>query len=917
MVGGLIANTSDQDFFFFDAVDGQTFALAFAGLAETNPGVTVYDPQGVVLSTNRSGTGAQQTISETGRHYFSLSPTNSLGSAVGEYAFTIDLLDNAPLFTERGDTFADADDLVTGFSGSFVSTLDSTSDRDLFRFEIDDIEFLRFNLRFSNEEAIVESGKDLRIYNELGQQIVYSPNGTISTEVDDALVPGTYYLEVLANSPIGPGTYALDYSTITNFSLQRDRAVHFMDFDSNDPYLGFNRVAPYAVPAAIDYYTGSFESRYGVYEVDVTRDRPVDGKERVASGIGDFGNIGAGGFGGGGRGLRSSNGNTVNNALETSANSLSKLATALVMHEFGHGVGLPHARDIQALMSYVGTSEYLPVGQTYAFQGTDSRRPQNQVYDVRDYLDFTLQPGAQVYVPESTESAGDVPLDSFLREMSIDFEPDAVYTTQSRPTDVVSGDFNGDGRPDVAVATTAAATNGLEVYLTQTDGTLGAPTFPPIPGTFQWWADPLEVADFNRDSIDDIAFINATTREIGVLISNQDGTFTAATPAGLQGSANSLAVSDFNADGNLDVVVTLPATDQLQVHLGNGDGTFVGDLLTVDVGERPHGVATGDFDGDGNQDVVSANLDSDDMTIWFGDGLGDFSRRFIVAAGDGPDSVVSGDFNDDGIDDAAVVYRGDREVEIFYGSIRRQLIPALSFDTRTSTSYIAIDDIDVDGVEDLIIGGRGDTLKYMLGSSDGTFTRPISVQTGNGEALGVAADFDGDGVSEMAVTNYFGDTLTIVDTPAEDTLNDRVVVFGAIDDDGDVDEYTIDVAADQRMTFDIESAEFQNPLDAIITVFSSSGSVLGSNDDGIDGKHRNRQRRPLPRHDVQRERHRHDPRRGQERFGGGTTASRSRPAARLRPSVRPSSQCSPTTRRPTTPPARSLSSWTAWSTRPP
>ena len=386
----------------------------------------------------------------------------------------VDLVDDAQTFLGTIDGFESAGNLDTNsYRGNFVGLLDGVSDRDLFQFEIDDIEFLRFDLQFSGNEQIVESGKEMRIYNALGQEIIHSPSGRISTEVDDALVPGTYYLEVLADSPIGSGAYAIEYLTVTNFSLQRDNAVHFMDFDSDDPYLGFNRVAAYAVPEAIDYYRGTFDSRFDVYDVETTRVKPVQGKERVASGIGDFGDIGAGGFGGGGRGIRSSNGNTVNNALETSADVLRRLTTTTVNHEFGHATGLPHARDVQAFMSYVGTAEYLPVGGTYAFQGTDSRRPGNQVYDVRDYLDFVLQPGSQVYVSEQTENAGAVPLDSYLREMSIDYSPTNIYDVGDRTTDVVSGDFNNDGRDDIAIASDTNDT--IEIFIAAADGTLGRP----------------------------------------------------------------------------------------------------------------------------------------------------------------------------------------------------------------------------------------------------------------------------------------------------------------------------------------------------------------------------------------------------------------------------------------------------------
>ncbi|MCS7468168.1 FG-GAP-like repeat-containing protein [Stieleria sp. ICT_E10.1] len=830
---GQLADASEQDVYSLNASAGQTLVVSFAGLQTTSPAVEVLDSLGNVIGENQSGTGIVLQIQDDQQVFVALSGANSSGAVSGDYAMVVDLVDDAQAFPDLGDSFETAGQLdTTSYRGNFVGILDGPSDRDFFQFEIDDIEFLRFDLQLSGSERIVESGKEMRLYNAFGQELIYSPNGRISTEVDDALVPGSYFLEVLADSPIGTGAYAVEYVTITDFSLQRDNAVHFMDFDSTDPYLGFDRVAPYAVPDAIDYYLGTFDSRYGVYDAEATRDKPAAGKERVASGIGNFGDIGAGGFGGGYRGVRSSNGNTVNSALETSATVLRRLTTTTVNHEFGHATGLPHARDVQAFMSYVGTTEYLPVGGTYAFQGTDSRRPGNQVYDVRDYLDFILQPGSQVYVSEQTESTGQVSLDSYLREMSIDYSPTAVHDVGDRPTDVVAGDFNNDGRDDIVMS--SDTDDSLQIFIAAADGTLGAPLTIAAGGNLGWWTDVLEVGDFDNDGDDDIAMIVNGAQRVSVLISNGDGTFAPAFNYPLFGNPNGLHVSDLNDDGILDFAVTVRNDNSIRVYTGDGDGRF-SFLEQLSAGTAPHGVSSGDFDGDGNQDLVTTNFTSDDLTLWYGNGAGGFNRPIVFATGDGPESVTSDDFNNDGRDDLAVVYREDRAVRVFLSDASGLPVQDAFHDTRITTHFISSDDVDQDGFEDLIVGGFGNTLKIQLGSPDGTFTRPISIQTGDGEAVGAVADLDGDGDNELAITNYWEGTLSVVDEPAEATKNDRVVVFAMIDGDRDVDRYTVDVVAGQRFTFDIDSAEFQYPLDGVMSILASDGSLIATSDDATDG----------------------------------------------------------------------------------
>lgn len=832
-VMGRLSDSVEQDFFTLNVRSGQTLVVAFAGLQQSGPAVEVLDSFGNVLGENQSGSGIVLSINADDAISIVLSGQNSSGAIAGDYAMVVDLVDDAQSFAESNDSFESAAPLDTSaYRGNFVGTIEGQSDRDLFEFQIDDIEYLRFDLQLSGREQIVESGKEMRLYNALGQQVIYSPNGRISTEVDDALVPGTYYLEVLADSPIGTGAYAVEYVTITDFSLQRDNAVHFMDFDSTDPYLGFDRVASYAVPEAIEYYIGTFESRFGVYDVQATRDKPADGKERIASGIGDFGDIGAGGYGGGGRGIRSSNGNTVNSARETAATALRRLTTTTVNHEFGHAAGLPHARDVQALMSYVGTAEYLPVGSTYAFQGTDSRRPGNQVYDARDYLDFTLQPGAQVYVSEQTESAGAVGLDNYLKEMSIDYTPTAGMDVGDRPFDVVTGDFNNDGRGDIAVA--SDETDTVEVFITAADGSLGTPLVIAAGGNLGWWTDPLDVGDFDGDGDDDLALTINGLQGLSLLMSNGDGTFAAPLNYSLGARPNGVHVVDLDGDNNLDVVATTSGSNLIHVYRGNGSGLMT-PHLQLPVGSNPHGVTSGDFNGDGVPDLASADFSSDNLSVWLGDGNAGFGQRMVVDTGDGPQGVTSSDFNGDGRDDLAAVYRGDRAVEIFHADVFGDLRSVETHDTRIQTYFLESADIDQDGLQDLIIGGFGNTLKVQLGNADGTFTRPISIQTGNGESMGAVVDLDGDGDNEIVIANYWSGTLSIVDEPVDDTANDRVVVFGDIDTDRDVDQYTIDVAAGQRIRFDIDSAEFQYPLDSIMSVYASDGTLIAQSDDATDG----------------------------------------------------------------------------------
>ena len=124
----------------------------------------------------------------------------------------------------------------------------------------------------------------------------------------------------------------------------------------------------------------------------------------------------------------------------------------------------------------------------------------------------------------------------------------------------VAADFNGDGRLDIAVGSGA-------VLLGKGDGTFQPEVDYPL-------GVPLAVGDFNNDGKPDLIGINSGSGTVSVLLGKGDGTFGFAmnSPAGDVGIAGGLAVGDFNQDGKLDAVAL--TSSGYSILLGNGDGTF-------------------------------------------------------------------------------------------------------------------------------------------------------------------------------------------------------------------------------------------------------------------------------------------------------------------------------------------------------
>jgi hypothetical protein len=170
-------------------------------------------------------------------------------------------------------------------------------------------------------------------------------------------------------------------------------------------------------------------------------------------------------------------------------------------------------------------------------------------------------------------------------------------------------DFNGDGTPDIAVALSIFSGTGNAVNVLLGDG---AGHFTPAAGSpIGVGVDPsnLIAGDFNRDGKPDLALLNFKpdfTPFITVLLGDGRGGFTAVTttvPPGPAGIA--FLPGDFTGDGTLDLALLDSAG--LNVLPGKGDGTF-GPAITTNSLVNGFLRAVGDFNDDGKLDLLVVNF---------------------------------------------------------------------------------------------------------------------------------------------------------------------------------------------------------------------------------------------------------------------------------------------------------------------
>lgn len=330
---------------------------------------------------------------------------------------------------------------------------------------------------------------------------------------------------------------------------------------------------------------------------------------------------------------------------------------------------------------------------------------------------------------------------------------------------VVAGDFNRDGRADIAVA--PAGSNKVTVLLGRGDGSFEAGA------DYRVGNNPVSilVADLKGNGGADLITANSAANTFSVLMGRGDGSFKAAVDFGAGNSPIAVAAGDFDHDGHADLAILNAGDKSISVPLGHGDGTFRA-ALSYPTGLEQKSIAAGDLTGHGLTDLVVTNYCGGDeackgrgtATVMLAETNGGYKLGSTYELGLGPVAAALANVKGTKNLDLVAVNRGDKTLMVMAGKGNGKFGAVETYALSASPRAVFAGDFNGDGRPDLAIAtdcGRSacpeaGSVEVWLGQANGKLAFSASYAVGFSPASIAAGDLRGTGHLDLLVANSCG-----------------------------------------------------------------------------------------------------------------------------------------------------------------
>jgi hypothetical protein len=324
--------------------------------------------------------------------------------------------------------------------------------------------------------------------------------------------------------------------------------------------------------------------------------------------------------------------------------------------------------------------------------------------------------------------------------------------TIDRPNAHVVSDLDGDGVPDLAVASETSDTrfNFVRVLLARGDGTFETPTEYPVGRAPKW----LSVGDLQGDGVPDLVTANDRSDDVSVLLGVGDGTFEPAVSYPCGPAPESVAIADLDGDGAMDLIVANKFSDVVTVLAGRGDGSFAAGESFV-TGDYPSLVIVADLDGNGLPDLVTTNRRSVDLSVLLNVGDGQFGQPTHLPLGGVTGGVAAADLDGDGVLDLVT------PADLLLGRGDGSFAPAIRFGV--GGTRVSVADLDDDDLPDLAIYRfEAGVVSVLLSLRDPVLPARIDIKPG--DALNVVPPL---GRGRIPVAILGSDTIDVTEIDPE------------------------------------------------------------------------------------------------------------------------------------------------------